>query len=83
MKQPTPISVTGIVQSIRHRSDNRGFKFLTVRVETQSGWVSTLRYQQLFSPDLFQGQDVTIVGFPRIGKSINLAAVNVTINEAQ
>lgn len=81
MQQPTPISVSGIVQSIRHRSDQQGFKFLTVRVETASGWVSTLKYQQLFSPDLFQGQDVTIVGFPRIGKSTNLAAVNVTINE--
>lgn len=80
MKQPTPITVSGIVQTVRHRSDRQGFKFLTVRVETESGWVSTLKYQQLFSPDLNQGQNVTIVGFPRIGKGINLAAVNVTIN---
>ena len=81
MKQPTPVAISGIVQSIRRRSDQQGFKFLTVRVETRSGWVSTLKYQQLFSPDLFQGQNVTIVGFPRIGKSTNLAAVNVTINK--
>ena len=81
MQQPAPISVSGIVRSIRRRSDQQGFRFLTVRVETRSGWVSTLKYQQLFSPDLSQGQDVTIVGFPRIGKSTNLAAVNVTINE--
>ena len=80
MKQPTPITVSGTVQTVRHRSDRQGFKFLTVRVETESGWVSTLKYQQLFSPDLNQGQNVTIVGFPRIGKGINLAAVNVTIN---
>jgi hypothetical protein len=81
MKQPTPITVTGIVQSFRHRSDQHGFQFHTVRVKTSSGWVSTLKYQQLFSPELHEGQYVTIVGFPRIGKSINLAAVNVTINE--
>jgi hypothetical protein len=81
MKQPKPITVTGTVQSFRHRSDQRGFQFHTVRVETKSGWVSTLKYQQLFAPELQQGQNVTIIGFPRIGKGINLAAVNVTINE--
>jgi len=80
VKQPTPITVSGIVQTVRHRSDRQGSKFLTVRVETASGWVSTLKYQQLFSPDLNQGQNVTIVGFPRIGNGVNLAAVNVTIN---
>jgi hypothetical protein len=81
MKQPTPITVIGTVESVRKRSDRQGFTFLTVRVATESGWVSTLKYQQLFSPDLTEGQDVTIVGFPRIGKSTNLAAVNVTVND--
>lgn len=80
MKQPTPVQVTGIVQTVRRRSNRQGLKFLTVRVETPSGWVSELKYQQLVTPDLHQGQNVTIIGFPRIGKGTNLAAVNVTIN---
>lgn len=81
MKQPTPIQVTGIVQSIRRRQDRQGLKYLTVRVETSTGWVSTLKYQQLVTPDLCRGQNVTIIGFPRIGSGTNLAAVNVSINE--